>query len=63
MFHLRRNQVVDLQKQNWKLSQREVLSKDAGPFLDISWCFSHISAIANQLPGFSISRGLEDFFK
>ena len=30
MFHLRRNQVVDLHKQKLKLSQSEVLSKGAG---------------------------------
>ena len=40
--------------------------KDAGPFVKISFfrCFSHIFAIANQLPAFSISRlaNVEDFF-
>ena len=42
---------------NWKLSQSEISSKGAGPFLKISFsfrCFSHIFAIAKQLPGFSI---------
>ena len=52
---------------NWKLFKREVLSKDAGPFLKISFffsCFSHIFAIVNRLPGFSISRlaNVLDFF-
>ena len=39
-------------------SQSDILSKHVGPFLKISLfrCFSHIFAIANQLPGFSISR-------
>ena len=49
MFHLRRNQVIDLLKQ--KL--RTILSKNTGTFLKISFffmCFSHIFAIANQLP-------------
>ena len=55
MFQLRRNQVFDWHKQ--KLS----------PFLNIYFtlrCFSHSFAIANQLPGFSISRlaNVEDFF-
>ena len=57
MFRLRRNQVCT--SRNWKPPQREILSKDAGPFLKISffsWCFSHIFAIEKQLPGFSISR-------
>ena len=51
---------------NWKLSQSENLSKDAGLFLKISFvfrCFSDIFDIANQLPGFSNSRlsNVEDF--
>ena len=55
MFQLQRNQVVDGHKQ--KLS----------PFLKIRFtlrCFSHSFTIANQLPGFSISRlaNVEDFF-
>ena len=65
MFRLRRSQVCT--SRNWKLSQREILSKDAGPFIKIfffSRCFSHIFAIANQLAGFYISRlvSVEDFF-
>ena len=45
-----------------------MLNKDAAcPSLKISLffrCFSHIFAIANQLPGFQISRlaNVEDFF-
>ena len=36
MFLLRRNQVVDLRKQELKkLSQSELLGKDEGPFLKI----------------------------
>ena len=51
---------------NWKPSQRKILSKDAGLFHKISFfskCFSHIFTIANQLPGFSISRltSVEEF--
>ena len=38
---------------NWKRFQRET-SKDAGPFF-FKW-FSHIFAVAKQLPDFSISR-------
>ena len=65
MFHLQRNQVHT--SRNWKPSQREVLSKDAGPFTKMfffSRCFSYIFARANQLAGFSISRlaSVEDFF-
>ena len=65
MFCLQRNQVCT--SRNWKPSQREIISKDAGPFLKFSFfirCFSHIFAIANKLPGFSISRraSVEDFF-
>ena len=67
MFRLRRNQVCT--SRNWKLSQREVLSKDLGLFLKISlflilfFFVSHIFAIAKQLPGFSIRRlpSREDF--
>ena len=63
-FRLRKNQVYT--NRNWKLSQSNIISKEAGPFLKISFfrCFSHIFAIANQLPGFSISRlaNVEDFF-
>ena len=57
MFRLRRNQVCT--SRNWKSSQREILSKGAGPFLKISFfsrCFSHMFATGKQLPGFSISR-------
>ena len=66
MSRLRRNQVCT--SRNWKPTQREILSKDAGPFIktfSFSRCFSHIFAIANQLAGFSISRlaSVEDFFK
>ena len=66
MSRLRRSQVCT--SRNWKPTQREILSKDAGPFIKIfsfSRCFSHIFAIANQLAGFSISRlaSVEDFFK
>ena len=51
---------------NWKLSQSETGSKVAGPFLKMSFlfkCFSHIFAIVNQLPGFSIIRltNMKDF--
>ena len=65
MFRLRRNQVCT--SRNWKPSQREILSKDAGPFIKIfffSRCFSYIFAITNQLACFSISRlaSVEDFF-
>ena len=65
MFRLRRNQVCT--SRNWKPSQREILSKDAGPFIKIfffSKCFSHIFAIASQLVGFSISwsASVEDLF-
>ena len=65
MFHLRRNQACT--SRNWKPCQREILNKDAGPFIRMflfSRCFSHIFAIANQLAGFSISRlaSVEDFF-
>ena len=64
MFHLRRNQVCP--SRNWKPFQNEILSKDAGPFLKISFSSSYLSyifAIANQLPGFFISRlaSVEDF--
>ena len=44
---------------NWKLYQSQILSKDADLFLKISFffrCCSHDFAIANELPGFSISR-------
>ena len=45
---------------------KTVPSKDAGPFLKTLFffkCFSYIYTIANQLPGFSISRSanVEDF--
>ena len=51
---------------NCKQSQSEILSKHIGTFLKISFFFrslSHIFAIANQLPGFSINRlaNVEDF--
>ena len=65
MFRLRRNQ--DCTSRNWKPSQREILSKDAGPFIktfSFFRCFSYIFLIVNQLAGFSISRlaSVEDFF-
>ena len=44
-------------RRNWKLSQSEIFSNDAGPFLKMSFlfsCFSHIFTIAGQLPGFFI---------
>ena len=45
-FRLRRNQAVDLHTRNWELSQREILSKDAGPFLTFFFrCFSHSFSI------------------
>ena len=52
---------------NWKLSQSQILSKDADTFLEISFffrCYSHFFAIANQLAGFFISRlaNVENFF-
>ena len=52
---------------NKKLSRSEVLSKDSGSFFKMSFffrCFSHIFAIANQLPSFCINRlpNVEDFF-
>ena len=53
-------------RRNWKPSQSEILIKHVCPFLNLFFfrCFSHIFAIANQLPGFSISRlaNVEDFF-
>ena len=67
MVHLRRNQLVDFTSKNWKLYQSQILSKDAYTFLKISFffkCYSHFFAIANQLPGFSISKlaNVGDFF-
>ena len=59
MIHLQRNQLVDLHKQKMKVYQSQILSKDADTFLKISFffrCYSHFFPIANQLPGFSISR-------
>ena len=51
---------------NWKLSQSEFLGKDADPFFKFYslGIFFHIFTLANQLPGFSISRlaNVEDFF-
>ena len=52
---------------HWKLSQSQVLSKGADIFLKTSFflrCYSHFFAIANQLPGSSITRlaNVEDFF-
>ena len=52
---------------NWKLSQSEVLSNDASSSLKMSCSFryfSHIFAIVNQLPCFSINRlaNVEEFF-
>ena len=49
------------------MHQGEILGKDAGPFLKVSFfvrCFFHNFAMANQSPGFSISRlaNVEDFF-
>ena len=50
---------------NWKLSLSEFLSKDADSFLEFFFfgCFFHIFTVANQLPGFSISRlaNVDDF--
>ena len=65
LFRLRKNQVYT--SRNWKPSQREILSKDAGSFLKISFFsryFSHIFFRAKHLVGFSVSRltNLEDFF-
>ena len=55
-----------LHKQKLKTVPQCNLSKEAGPFLQISFffrCFSHMFGIANQLPGFSINRlaNVEDF--
>ena len=55
-----------LHKQKLKTVPQYSLSKEAGPFLQISFFFrrfSHIFGIANQLPGFSINRlaNVEDF--
>ena len=66
-IYLRRNQLVDCTSKNWKLYQSQILSKDAYTFLKISFffrCYSHFFAIANQLPGFSISKlaNVGDFF-
>ena len=65
MFHLRRNQVCT--SRNWKPSQRQILSKDTGPFIQANFfsrCFYHIFAITNQLACFSISwlARVEEFF-
>ena len=64
IFRLWRNQVCA--SRNWKLSQRVILSEVTGPFLNIfllSRYVSHIFAIINQLPGFSISRlAIVEFF-
>ena len=67
MIYLWKNKSLDLRKQKLKLSQSLILSKNADTFLKISFffrCYSHFFAIANQLPGFSISRlaNVEDFF-
>ena len=67
MIYLWTNKSLDLRKQKLKLSQSLILSKNADTFLKISFffrCYSHFFAIANQLPGFSISRlaNVEDFF-
>ena len=63
MFLLRRNQVVDLPKQ--ELQTVPVLSTDADHFLNffLFRCFFYIFTVANQLPGFSICRlaRVEDF--
>ena len=56
-------------RRNWKPSQSEFLSKDAGPFLkflsSVFRCFFRI--FANRLPGFLISTltlaNVENFFK
>ena len=52
---------------NWKLSQSQILSKNADTFFKICLlfrCYSHIFAVANQLPGFSNGRlaNVKDFF-
>ena len=52
---------------NWKLSQSQILNKDANTFLKISFffrCYSYIFLISNRLPGFWISRlpNVENFF-
>ena len=62
MIHLQKKTVTSR-----KLSQSQILSKDSDTFLKISVLFrgySHIFAIANQQPGFSISRlaNVDDFF-
>ena len=47
----------------FNLLQCEILSKDAGPFVNLFFFFrhfSHILAIANHLPGFSIKRLAND---
>ena len=68
MLSSQRNQVLDLHKRKLKIvPECKILSKDSGPFLKIPFffsCFSHIFAIANQLPGFSICRlgNVEDLF-
>ena len=64
MIHLQKKTVTS---RNRKLSQSQILSKDSDTFLKISVLFrgySHIFAIANQQPGFSISRlaNVNDFF-
>ena len=65
MFLLRRNQDVNLLKQELKTAQSEFLSKDADSFLKIFsfGCFFHIFTVVNQLSRFSISRlaNVEDF--
>ena len=53
-------------RRNGKPSHSEFLIQDSDLFLKICFfrCFSHIFAIANQLPGFDISRlaNTGDFF-
>ena len=65
MFCLRKNQVLDLHKQKQKTAPVWNLKWRCRPLSYFFFtCFSHIFAIANQLPGFYISRlaNVENFF-
>ena len=66
MFLLRKNQEVDLLKQELKtFPDSEFLSKDAESFLKVFsfGCFLNIFTVANKLSGFSINKlaNVEDF--